>query len=98
MEAPALSQIQEESADRGVRVVAINTAPWSGLPEWQDFWRRSGGGEVIWATDDGQSLVRLLQVTSLGTTMIIDRQGRLSYRDDGATPYSTLRREVDDLL
>ncbi len=98
MEAPALSQIQEESADQGVRVVAINTAPWSTLPEWQEFWRSKGGGEVIWATDGGQSVVRLLQVRSLGTTIIIDRQGRISYRDDGATPYSTLRREVDDLL
>lgn len=84
--------------DQGVRVVAINTAPWSGLPEWQDFWISKGGGEVIWATDRDQRLVRLLQVRSLGTTIIIDRQGRLSYRDDGATPYSTLRREVDDLL
>ena len=52
----------------------------------------------MWATDGDQSLVRLLQVRSLGTTIIIDRQGRLAYRDDGATPYSTLRREVDDLL
>ena len=53
---------------------------------------------MIWAADTGQKLARLLQVRSLGTTIIIDRQGRLAYRDDGATPYSTLRQEVDDLL
>jgi len=97
LEAPALSQIQEESGTQGVSVVAINTAPWSSFQEWRDFWRSKGGGEVIWATDTDQSLVRLLQVRSLGTTIIIDRQGRVSYRDDGATSYSTLRREVDDL-
>jgi len=98
LEAPALRQIQEESGDQGVRVVAINTAPWSTLTEWREYWTSKGGGEVIWATDADQSLVRLLQVKSLGTTIIVDRLGRVAYRDGGATPYSTLRKEVDDLL
>ena len=54
---------------------------------------------MLWATDAEQGLVRLYQVLTLGTTIIIDRQGRhVSYRDGGATPYEVLYSRVQKLL
>ena len=53
---------------------------------------------MLWATDTGQGLVRLYQVLSLGTTIIVDRQGHVSFRDGGATPYEVLHRQVKELL
>ncbi len=53
---------------------------------------------MIWATDTDQSVVRALQVRTLGTTIIIGRDGRISYRDGGATPYAVLKSEVLKVL
>ena len=78
--------------------MAINISPFSSLEEWRDFWRSLGADDVLWATDADQGLVRLYQVLSLGTTIIIDRQGHVSYRDGGATPYEVLYSQVKELL
>ena len=45
-----------------------------------------------------KGLARLYRVFSLGTTIIIDRQGRISYRDGGATSYKVLYSQVKELL
>lgn len=81
-----------------MNVLAINTAPWSTLEEWRDFWKSKGAGDVIWATDSDQQVVRLLQVTTLGTTIVIDRRGHVFYRDGGATPYEVLLAQVENVL
>ena len=78
--------------------MAVNTAPFSSLEDWRKFWKSKGAADVTWATDAGGRLVKLFQVYSLGTTIIIDRQGRISYRDDGATPYEVLRAEVEKVV
>ena len=79
-------------------MLAINTAPWIPVEDWRDFWRSKGGGDVSWANDVGQEMLKLFKVTGLGTTIIIDRQGRISYRDAGATPYDVLRTEIEKTL
>ncbi len=79
-------------------VVAINIASWGSLEDWRKYWRSKGASDVIWAEDREREVVRLLQVVSSGTTIIIGRQGHISYRDDGATPYNTLRAEVENVL
>ncbi len=79
-------------------VVAVNIEPWSPLEEWIAYWRSKGANDVMWATDTDQSVVRALQVRTLGTTIIIGRDGRMSYRDDGATPYEVLKTEVLKVL
>ena len=93
-----MGRIQQEYQAQGVSVVAINSAPWSSLQEWKEFWKSKDGADVIWATDIDQKLVQLFRVYSLGTTIIIDRRGHISYRDGGATPYRILRAEVEKVL
>jgi len=75
--------------------VAINTAPFSSLDDWKGFWKSKDAADVTWATDVDGRLVQLFKVYSLGTTIIIDRQRRVSYRDNGATPYHILQSEVE---
>ncbi len=79
-------------------VVAVNVEPWSPLEEWVAYWKSKGANDVIWATDTDQSVVRAFQVRTLGTTIIIDRDGRISYRDDGATPYEVLKTALMKVL
>lgn len=81
-------------------MVAINVLPERyPLPEWKRFWAAVGGGyEVRFAQDIGKRVAAAFQVRELGTTIIIDRQGSVVYRDWGPTSYGTLARVVDKLL
>ncbi len=78
--------------------MAVNTAPFSSLEDWKDFWKSKDAADVTWATDAKGELLQQFRVFSLGTTVIIDRQGRIAYRDDGATPYEVLLAEVTEVL
>ena len=93
-----MGRIQEEYGDQGITVVAINTAPFASFEDWKQFWKSKDAADVTWAADEDGLLVRLFKVYSLGTTIIIDRRGRIPYRDDGATPYGLLRSKVEESL
>ena len=79
-------------------MVAINTIPWASIDVWKEFWGSKEALDVTWATDTEQELLQQFEVLTLGTTIIIDRQGSISYRDDGATPYNTLRKKVEEVI
>ena len=76
-------------------MVAVNIMPDATLQQWQSFWKSLGAGDVVWAQDapDNQA-VRAYNIQALGTTVVVDRKGRVVYRDAGATPYETLRSAV----
>ena len=93
-----MGRVQREFRTQGVQVLAINTAPWIPVEEWRDYWRSKGAEDVNWANDVGHRMLKEFDVTSLGTTIIIDRQGRISYRDAGPTPYDVLRTEIEKTL
>ena len=73
--------VQREFRDQGVVVVAINQAAQFSLDDWQTFWRSTGALNVIWAQDANLLATRTHGVTALGTTIIIDRDGQIVYRD-----------------
>ena len=78
--------------------MAVNTTPFISLENWKQYWTSKDADDVTWAQADAEGeLLRKYQVLSLGTTIIIDREGRISYRDDGATPYEVLRANVKEI-
>ena len=79
-------------------MVAINIAPFSSLKDWMDFWKSKDAADVTWATDAKGELLQQFRVYSLGTTIIIDREGLIAYRDDGASTYEVLLAEVKEVL
>ena len=82
-----------------MQVVAINIGTqFFSLGDWREFWNAVGGGEVLWAQDNSGAATSAFQVVALGTTIIIDRQGQIRYRDAGATSYEKLREEVGRVL
>ncbi len=93
-----MGRIQQEFGDRGLTVVAVNTAPFSSLEDWKEYWKSKDAEDVTWATDTTGELVQQFRVYSLGTTVIIDREGRIAYRDDTATPYEVLLAQVKEVL
>jgi len=68
------------------------------LKDWKDFWKSKDAADVTWATDAKGELVQQFRVYRLGTTIIIDRDGHIAYRYDGATSYKVLQAEVDVLI
>jgi len=81
-----------------VRVVAVNIAPFHTLEEWRAFWRETGAGDVLWAQDADGAAIRAFNINALGVTIVVDRRGRVIYRDEGPTPYERLRAAVDRAL
>ena len=82
-----------------MQVVAVNiNARFSSLEDWRAFWRSKSAKDVLWAQDERGEAVSAYQVASLGTTVIIDREGRVRYRDGGATPYGKLKEELAKVL
>lgn len=64
-----------------------------------DYYRGElGGGDHLYAVDEGFRVARLYDVLALGTTVIVDRAGVLSYRDAGVTSAAILEREVRKAL
>ena len=78
--------------------MAINIVPQYPLKAWRAFWRSTGADDVTWAADTSGDAVKAYQVVGLGTTIILDRQGRLVYRDASATSYQRLKAEVEKVL
>ncbi len=97
-EAPALARIQEEYRARGLKVVAVNVFPQIALQRWADYWRRAGGGDVVYAQDTRREAIRTLDVQTAGATVVLDREGRVVFSDRFATAYETLKDAVERAL
>ncbi len=64
-----------------------------------DFRRRGGDiAPLPWAIDETGEISRLLEVSALSTTIIIDREGQIAYRDNAETDYETLKGELEKIL
>ncbi len=79
-----------------MEVVAINLAPqYNTLEEWQAFLEEFGAVDFVWAADTfDQRAVQTYNVQSLGTTIIINREGQLVYRDEAASSFKMLETAV----
>ena len=77
-------------------MVAINLLPqYNSLEEWQAFLGEFGATDFVWAADTYDQLAsRTYNVRSLGTTIIIDREGQMVYRDEVASTYEMLKSAV----
>ncbi len=65
----------------------------------EDF--RQRGGDIApfpWAIDQTGEISRSLAVSALSTTIIVDREGEIVYRDDTETDYETLKGELEAVL
>ena len=59
--------------------------------------RQKNYDDVLWAQDKNGATVKDYQLLSLGTEVIIDRQGSVSFRRDGPAGYDKLKSEIEKL-
>lgn len=96
-----LSRIASEYRPQGVEVLAINLEPRTTSQEWAEYWRTAGGSEVFWAIEDSSiTTVVSYRVDRQETLIIVDRTGRVAYRDVLTTtdPYDKLNLAITKIL
>jgi peroxiredoxin len=92
-ESNALGQIQRKYGTK-LRIVLIDIGPGDTSGSVRDFVQRSQGPSRYWVLDSSGKLATLYGARSLDTTIFIDKQGRIAYRDDTPLDYSTVDQVV----
>ena len=64
----------------------------------EDFRQRGDVGPLPWAVDQKGEISRALGVNALESTVILDREGEIVYRDAEASDYETLESELGGVL
>ena len=76
----------------------VSTDP-NDTPETIEGFRERGDvGPLPWAVDERGEAARALGVNALETTIIIDREGEVVYKDASWTDYETLMSELEKIL
>ncbi|MBI2917342.1 MAG: TlpA family protein disulfide reductase [Chloroflexi bacterium] len=97
-EAKALARIFREYRGRGVEVLVLDVdtrETGQHLRQFKDFVQ---GGEHYWALDEGNRWALAYEIKALDSTIIVDQQGRIAYRDEVSTSYERLKEEIQSLL
>jgi peroxiredoxin len=94
----ALSQIHAEYAARGVDILAVNVDPYMTADDVADFKNAIGDADYAWAQDESGTVTRAYGVRALETTVVIDRSGRVAYRDERTTMADDYRALLAPLL
>jgi len=76
-------------------VIAVNVFSQYSLESWEEFVRDNGGGDAIYAHDPRREAIRTLNVRTVGSTVIIDKYGRIVFKDESATSYKVLKEAVE---
>lgn len=97
-EAQAWSELYPAYKDQGLEALMVSADP-NDTPETIAAFRRAGDiRNLPWAIDKTGEFTRSLDVRALDTTIIIDRKGKVAYRDAAPTPYETLDKELKEVV
>ena len=97
-EAQAWSELYPAYEDKGLDLLMVSIDPSDTPQTIEGFQRKSGIRPLPWAIDKTGEVSRSLNVGALGSTVIVDREGRIAYRDASETDAETLERELEEVL
>jgi len=97
-EARALKELHASYRKRGLQVLVVDIDPRSTERALARFRAIANKGEYLWALDTQQTIVRSYGVRTLDATIIIDREGRIAYRDAFPTGFERLDDAVRGLI
>lgn len=92
-EGRALAQLKQEYGD-SLNIVALDVDPSSTPEALTRFKEMADNGPFTWAFDAGQKVTAAYEVAALDTTLILDREGHVIYKDQWPSPYQTLKDEL----
>lgn len=96
-EARALKQLHEEYGDK-VSILALDVDPSSSPEQLRGFVEWAGNPTYTFGFDKDNTVVQKYKVRSLDTTIIVDGEGNIVYRDAYPTSYDTLKAQLEKLV
>lgn len=95
-----MARIHMEYKDKNVILLALNVLPQQfPVAQFMAYMRRYGGGDHVYASDEGQKVVVAYGVQYLGETVFIGRDGKITSRAfPPGLSYEELKQAVDQLL
>ena len=79
-------------------MLMVSTDP-NDTPQTIEAFRERGDvGPLPWAVDERGEVARALAVSGLETTVIVNREREIVYRDITSTDYETLESELKEVL
>lgn len=97
-EVPSLAKVWSAFKGRGAVVLLIDIGGVSADEVVRYYRGELGGGDHLYAVDEGFKVATAYKVLALGTTVIVGRDGVVTYRDSGVTQADLLLREVREAL
>lgn len=95
-EARALAQLKKEYGDQ-INIIALDIDASSTVESLERFKQAADNGEYVWAFDRELQVLSAYQVRALDTTLILDKNGIIVYRDETPTPYNTLKSALREI-
>ena len=96
-EARALAQLKNEYGDQ-INIIALDIDASSAVASLQQFKQAADNGTYVWAFDLDFEVASSYQVNALDTTLILDSNGLIVYRDQVPSTYDTLKGELEKIL
>jgi peroxiredoxin len=98
-EAAALGQLARAEGPGRLTTVLVDESPQTDSPAAvQAFRARTQGPAHVWLIDQGDAIAHAYGITSLDTTVVIDRSGHIAARYGASVGLATLRAAVRPLL
>jgi thiol-disulfide isomerase/thioredoxin len=95
-EARALAQLKKEYGDH-LNIIALDIDPSSTAENLEQFKQAADNGMYVWAFDRDLQVLSAYQVRALDTTLILDKNGIIVYRDEAPTSYDTLKSALMEI-
>lgn len=100
-EVPVLRKVAETFGDQVVVVVVdVSGATAEYLEPLTDYYQEElgGGDQLVVGVDQGLKTAVDYEVQALGTTVVVDREGNIVFRDQETTPFEMLDAVVREAL
>ena len=95
-EAQALARLNQEYGN-DINIIAIDIDATSSVDALNQFKLAADNGAYTWAFDFNQLVTNSYRVRALDTTLILDADGYIIYRDERPTDYKTLKNALESL-
>jgi peroxiredoxin len=92
------SELYPAYRERGLELLMVSADPNDTPAAIERFRQAAGIDPLPWAIDRTGTVARSLEVRALDPTVLIDREGRVAYRDAAPTDLETLRGELENVL
>ena len=81
-----------------MKVLAVSVMRGAPLDYWKEYLERYGAENLTYAQDPDFDSVHALKIQTSGATVIIDREGKIVFRDRYTTPFEILKEAVEKVL